>query len=199
MHTNIDTINPHTGRILKEDSTAVNFAESFDPTGGVYVNDEVQHAIHGGNAFSFSADGTIPATSSLYFMWTTGDKQIHFMTFSGDFQKGGIRLSFYEAPTTTANGTLQTSVNMNFNSVNASTMALYSDPTITTNGTLKGQRFLPITGGGANVSPVGGDIAGGRILKANTKYLFRIENTDNSTCSFGVGFVWYDSNILLGA
>lgn len=190
-----------TGRLLKEDDTFINFADLFvgllDPSGGVAVNDELQNAIHSGNAYGLDADGTIAATSSLYFLGITGAKQIHFDVISADFQKGGVRLWLYEAPTVTANGTAQTTANLNFASANVSTMSVFLSPTITANGTKKSSKFFPLTGVGVNVAPRSGDIAGGRILKPNTKYLFRLENTDSSTCSFGANFVWHDSDVLL--
>lgn len=197
MYRDVDVLDPHSGRIIREDNSIINFANSIDPTGGIYVLSEMTHGIHKGDAYSFSADGSILGASSLYFMGVTGNKQIHFDLFSGDFQKGGIRISFYESPTTTLDGTAQTPINMNFASANISTMLLYSTPTITTNGTIKATKFLPITGSGSNIPPAAGELAGGRVLKANTKYLFRIENTDAVACSFGVNFVWHDSDVVV--
>lgn len=198
----IENLRTETGRIYREDGTSVNLADTManatDPTGGIYTNTELQNAIHEGNAFSFDYDGTINGASSVYFMGITGDKQIHFDRVSGDFQKGGVRLWLYEAPTTTANGTAQAPVNLNFASTNAATMALYSAPTITDNGAKKTSRYFPITGFGLNISPANGDIALGRVLKTNTKYLFRVENTELTACTFGINFTWHDCNIILG-
>lgn len=202
MLKDIDTIDPQSGRILKEDNLPVNIADfierATDLTGGIYVNDESQHAIHSGDSYSFDYDGTLAGSTSLYFMGITGDKQVHFDEISGNFQKGGIRLWLYETPATTANGTAQTPANMNFASTNTTTLSLYSAPTITDNGTKKLSRYFPLTGVGVNVIPQSGSIAGGRVLKANTKYLFRVENTDLTSCSFGINFVWHDDNTVLG-
>lgn len=202
MFRDIDTIDPETGRILKEDNTVINLADiiatATDATGGIYVNNEMQHAIHSGNAYSFDYDGTLGATSSLYFMGVTGAKQIHFDSIHADFQKGGVRLWLYEAPTTTADGTAQTGVNMNFASIKTSTLSLFAAPTVTSNGIKKISHFFPLTGVGVNVAPQTGDVAGGRVLKQNTKYLFRIENTDSSACTFGINFIWHDDNNILG-
>jgi len=170
--------------------------------GGIPVSDELREAIHNGNAYSFGTDstiiGAIPASSSIYLLGITGDKQVHFDLFSGRFQKGGIKLWLYEDAITTANGTLQTTHNMLFQSSNISTLQLYAAPTITNNGNEKVSEFFPLTGLGVNVTPVDGEIAGGRVLKANTKYMFRVQNTDTSTCSFGVNFIWHDADVLLG-
>lgn len=190
-----------TGRVLKEDNTFINIADiigtATDLTGGIYVVDEIRHAVHSGDAYSYDVDGTIAAESSIYVLGATGDKQIHFDSLLGNFSKGGIRLSLYESPTVTSNGTLQNSVNLNFASSNTSTMAIYSAPTITDNGILKTSLFIPITGVGVNVSPAAGGIANGRVLKQNTLYLLQIQNTDTSACPFGISFNWHDDiNIL---
>lgn len=168
-----------------------------DPTGGVAVISELQAAIHRGDAYSFDVDGTVGIETSLYFVGIIGDKQVHFDNMSINIEKGDIRLWIYESPTLTDNGTPQTPVNMNFASGNTSSLSLYSDPTITDNGTKKVSIFFPLTGGGANTSPAEGGIASGRVLKANTTYLFRLENLDNSACSFGIDFVWHDSDYIL--
>ena len=196
---------PNTGRFLKEDSTYINMADTLanalDPTGSIQTSDEVRNAIHMGDAYSFDIDNVsspLAGSTSMYLMGITGSKQIHFDSLSGDFQKGGIRITLYEAPTTTANGTPQTSVNMNFASTKTASISIFLTPTITSNGTYKTSHYFPLTGNGVNVSPVQGDIAAGRVLKPNTKYLFRIENTDTASCIFGLNFIWHDSNIVLG-
>lgn len=201
MLKDIDTIDPQSGRILKENNTVINIADiiatATDGTGGIYVANELQHATHKGNAYGFDVDGTVGATSSLYFLGITGAKQIHFDHIHGDFQKGGIRIWLYEAPTTTANGTPESPINLNFSSSNISQLSLYSAPTITSNGTKKATHYFPLTGSGANISPASDVVAGGRVLKPNTKYLFRIENLDNATCTFGVNFIWHDDDNIL--
>jgi hypothetical protein len=57
------------GRRVKEDSSFINLADivamAIDLTGGVYVNNEMQHSIHEGDAYSFDIDGTISASTSL--------------------------------------------------------------------------------------------------------------------------------------
>jgi hypothetical protein len=197
MSIDIDTLTLNSGRLIREDNSVINIANSIDHTGGIYTTDELTHAVHKGVAYSYAADGSVAALSSLYFLGTTGAKQVHFQLFSGDFQKGGIRISLYEAPTTTADGTAQIPVNMNFVSTNVATLLLFSAPTVTANGTLKAARFLPLTGVGVNTASANGDIAGGRVLKANTKYLFRLENTDATACTFGINFAWIEEDVIL--
>ncbi len=169
-----------------------------DPTGGMATNTELQTAIHNGDAYSFDDDGTIGNESSLYFLGVIGDKQIHFDQISIKLEKGAVKLWIYESPTLTDNGTPETPINMNFASSNTSVLSLYSAPTITDNGTKKGSEYFPLTGGGANTAPQQGGVASGRVLKANTTYLFRLQNLDNSSCDFGVDFIWHDSDYILG-
>ena len=169
-----------------------------DPTGGLDIISELQSSIHRGNAYSFDTDGEIPISSSLYFVGIVGDKQVHFDNVTINLQKGAVRLWLYESPTLTDNGTPESPINMNFASINTSSLSLYSAPTITDNGTKKASIFFPLTGGGANTSPQEGGIASGRVLKTNTTYLFRLENLDNSECSFGIDFIWHDSDYILG-
>ena len=189
------------GRILKvalTDGLGSNIIS--DPTGSVATVNELQNSIHKGDAYSFSLDneGTpLAAGSSIFLLGKNGSKQVHFDLFEANLEKGGIRLWLYESPTTTADGTAQATINMNFNSSNIGSLSLFLSPTITSNGTKKISEFFPVTGVGVNVSPVQANVAGGRILKPNTNYLFRIENTDSSSCTFGVVFQWHDSDVIL--
>jgi hypothetical protein len=169
-----------------------------DPTGAFATTTELQEAIHRGDAYSFDVDGTIGIDTSIYFVGIIGGKQIHFDNLLLYLEKGDIKLWIYESPTLTDNGTQQTPINMNFASGNTSVLSLYSDPTITDNGTKKVSTYFPLSGGGANTSPEKGSIASGRVLKANTTYLFRLQNLDNSSCDFGINFIWHDSDYILG-
>jgi len=160
---------------------------------------ELQRAIHDGRAFSLEADGQLTAvTPTLDFLGVTGDKQIHFDSLGGLFSQGGVRISLYEAPTVSANGTPVTPTNMNFASTNTSSMAIYSGPTITDPGTRKVSPYFPATGVGVNVSPANASVANGRVLKANTQYLFRVTDEAAVTIGYGVTFIYHESDVELG-
>lgn len=170
-----------------------------DNMGGLVHYDELQHAIHKGEAFAFDAEGSIPANTSIYLMGITGAKEVHFDSFSGDFSQGNIRITLLEDGTTSANGTLQTPYRLNRVIPATNTLILYTAPTVLTDGNKMSGRFLPLSGGGANTAPRSGVIAGGRVLKPNTKYLFKITNTDANTANvYGINFTWYETTILLG-
>jgi len=160
---------------------------------------ELTRAIHEGKAFAIGTEGEIAASSSVYLLGKSGDKQIHFDEFIADFSQGNIRISLYEDTIVSADGTPVIPSNMNFASTNEATLSVFSAPTITSNGTLKQPpKFLPLTGGGANVSPSQGGIAKGRVLKRNTNYLIRIENLDaNTAVTFGAILTWHESDVVL--
>ena len=152
---------------------------------------ELNNAIHDGKAYSFDVDGTLLLTSSMTLMGRVVDKEVHFHELEGEFQKGAIRITLYEAPTTTADGTLITAHrNMNRNYSDASNMLLYSEPTVTDTGSKVASAYAPLTGGGANTQPSQRAIAGGRVLKKNTDYLIVIENLDNADCTYGIDYIW---------
>lgn len=159
---------------------------------------ESTRAIHDGTEFTITAEGSIPASGSVKFLGVTGTNQVHFDEFVGDFAQGDIRISLYESPTVTDNGTLTPGICDNHEKNTTAEMLVYAGPTTSANGTLKSKRFLPLTGGGANVSPRNGGIAKGKVLKRNTTYLFLIENLDTNTAvSYGAEFSWHESDIIL--
>ena len=84
--------------------------------------------------------------------------------------------SFYEAPTTTANGTAMTFYNRNRNSAFTTGLTIHHTPTVTADGTLlDGDHW----GSGRNA---GGAQRGELewVLKNNTKYLLRITNSTSN-------------------
>jgi len=162
-----------------------------DKLGLLGTTTELNTALHDGKAYSFSQDGTIPQESSIILLGRVADKEIHFHSFAGKFQKGDIRISLYEAPTIIADGTpITTHSNLNRNFSDDSTMFLYDTPTVTDNGIKIGGTFEPLTGGGANTQSSAPSVSGNRVLKKNTDYLFVIENLDNASCSYGINYIW---------
>ncbi|MDP2755400.1 MAG: hypothetical protein Q8P40_13565 [Nitrospirota bacterium] len=105
----------------------------------------------------------------------------------------GITITFYEAPTKTANGTALAINNRNRNSANTATAAVYKDPTITANGTLL---RINEVGSGAAGGKAGGISASDRderewILKQNTAYLLNIVTLAAST-DIATALQWYE-------
>jgi hypothetical protein len=170
-----------------------------DEVGALISTDEISSSIHLGFAFGIDDSGTLAAQTSLILLGVVGEKEVHFNQIDGNFSQGNIRVSLFEAPTTTANGTPLTPYALNRANVKANTLQVFSAPIVTSNGTAIGSKFLPLSGGGANTQPVGGSIANSRVLKRNTKYLMMIQNTDmNSSAIFGVNIVWTEPLNQLG-
>ena len=167
-----------------------------DKLGYLATSNELQTAIHNGIAYGTDWDGTINGESSIKFLGKITTKDVHFHILEGNFEKGDVRVSLYEAPTITANGTLITSVtNLNRNFVDSSTVSMYLAPTTTGNGTKIGGSYVPISGLGSGVQSSRVGVAGGRVLKKNTNYLIVIENIDTSAVTAGISFVW-DEHII---
>lgn len=174
------------------------FKDIQGPYNALTVVTETNRAKHDGTDFSVDAEGTLIRATALVILGVTGSKQVHFDEFIGRFSQGNVRISLYEAPTVTANGTPISTTCSNFEQNNPSQLAVYSTPTVTTNGVRKALVRLPLTGGGANVSGAEGGIAKGRVLKRNTQHLFIIENLDaNVDITYGLNFEWHESGIIL--
>jgi hypothetical protein len=166
-----------------------------DKLGLIGITSKLNTAIHDGKAFSIDVDGTIPLSSSISLLGRVQSKEVHFHILEGAFQKGDIRISLYETPTLTTDGTpLTTFRNMNRNFSDTGDMLLFGTPTFSSSGLKVSSSFSPLTGGGANTQPSSTGIAGGRVLKKNTDYLIVIENLDNSACSYGIHFIWSEYN-----
>lgn len=165
-----------------------------DKLGYQPTTSELNTSIHNGFCFSYDADGVIPKNSSIMLLGKTGNKEVHFHSFGGLFEKGDVRITLYEAPTVTANGTPVFGANMNFTYQDDHELLIFSAPTITNNGVKKASVFAPISGGGANVHPSTLGIAGGRVLTKNTDYLIVVTNLDtNAACAYGVNFIWSEN------
>jgi hypothetical protein len=166
-----------------------------DKLGYIASSTEQQTEIHNGNMFGLDKEGTIPASSSIVLLGKVGAKEIHFHSITGQFAKGGIRISLFEAPTTTLNGTPVSGKNFNRNYSDAHTIQIFNAPTVTDNGTPLPSIFHPLTGVGVNILNANLSIGGGRVLKRNTDYLIKIENTDSSTVAYGINLLWSESTV----
>ena len=113
----------------------------------------------------------------------------HFFFKANVLGSGGL-VEFYEAPTTTADGTIRASSNNDLNSVNAATLVSYEDPTVTADGTRKDADAVGTTGG---PTKFGGQSVNRYewILKQNTKYIIKVTPTANGTPVI-VTAQWYE-------
>jgi hypothetical protein len=99
-------------------------------------------------------------------------------------------MKFYEAPTTSNDGTACTEVNRNRNSAIAATSVVTHTPTIAggSEGTLLASKHW-----GSGKGSGGGNIPAEQwLLKANTKYLLRITNATTSANQTNIILDWHE-------
>lgn len=198
---NIHNMTPETGREVKEDGTIINTADiisnAVDKSGGIRTNSELQSAVHDGNMYSFTSHGTLSAGSSLILLGRVGSKQVHFDGFDMDVSQGAFLVEFFEAPTITTVGTLQTTSNRNRASTTTATMSLYAGTTVSANGTLLADDLLLLVGQGSNVLSGTATIDDGWVLKANTDYIIKMTNQAASTTSYNAKFAWHEATYIV--
>lgn len=168
-----------------------------DLSGSNRVVSEVQSAVHDGMSFSYSAHSSIAAGSSLILLGRTGSRQVHFDGFKCDISQTPFLIEFFEAPTVTTTGTLQSTQRRNRANTNASQMLVYSNATVSANGTLIDDDQLLLVGQGANVLSGTGTIEDGWVLKANTDYIIKLTNQAASTTNFNAKFSWHEATYLV--
>lgn len=135
--------------------------------------DSVHHEVHDGEVFECSAYlESIADDENLDLQITTGARKVH--TSFGAELGGDGTFSFHRSPTT-SDGTPVIAYNMEHSSAAVPISTLVHSPTVSDTGTQIIKFFLP---GGSGPQAVGGTTRGNleRILKANTKYLFRLTN-----------------------
>ena len=97
----------------------------------------------------------------------------------------------YENPTTSADGTVLSSPNMNRCSSNLSASTVYIGPTVTTVGTHLGESFIP---GGEKNRATGGQLRNATewMLDNNNVYLFRATNKSGSAADMSLEIEFYE-------
>ena len=147
-----------------------------------------------GKYFSFSSRFSIPAGQSVYFMGVTNSHRVFFESFNVTSNTSAeLRVDFFEAPTTTADGTAQTPINRNRPSSEVATMLLYSGPTVTADGT---GLFTTSMFGTNQTANGNATMPQPFMLKTATKYVFKITNTHGSSVDVSANFFWYETQTL---
>lgn len=156
------------------------FAE-VDVLGYLVGIDIVHHKVHEGNFYTVSDyDSAVQIVAPKYWHIITPNtaKRIHAV-ISVISNLAGL-VGFFEAPTTSANGTALTARNNDRNSGNTPTVLFYKDPTVTTKGTA----LLYGRNGANNTKTQIGGITRSNaefILKQNTKYFVKFTADANNT------------------
>jgi len=171
-----------------------------DPHSGAIITAEIEHAqIHAGNGYSLSGKvATLANTATMQILARTGAIPVHWRAATMTVSDGDCDIYFYESPTITADGSLETSFNKNRLSTNTSTLDIYSTPTISANGTELEYGYIPDAsggGGGGGGRSSGGEaqrVGGEWILAPNTEYLVTVTNNSGGAISLGYTFFWYE-------
>ena len=156
------------------------FAE-VDILGYLVGIDIVHHKVHEGNFYTVSDyDSVVQTVAPKYWHIITPNtaKRIHTLISVISNLAGNI--GFFEAPTTSANGTALTAYNNDRNSGNTPTVLFYKDPAVTTDGTL----LISSRNGTNNNKTLLGGVSRTNsefILKQNTKYFVKFTPDANNT------------------
>lgn len=140
---------------------------------GVITTSVVHHRIHQGSFFSISAiDAAVAASGFLTVLVRvpSGSCHIRFVVTVSGNALGNI----YEAPTTTADGTLIVPANRNRFSSRVAECLFFSGPTVTDKGTLL-EPFL-LSGGSGGNAPGSRNSGFEEWLLAPGDYLMEIQN-----------------------
>jgi len=146
------------------------------------------HEIHSGSSFTLSrnVDAANGANVDILLITPAGTKWAH-LTYEVEVQ-AEAEIFIYEAPTATA-GTPLVIYNRDRNSDKTATMTASHTPTAITPGTTIIRQYHIGTG-----KSVGGGARGAHefILKANTKYLFRVHNETTNANEISIKLDWYE-------
>jgi hypothetical protein len=153
--------------------------------------DHTHEEIHEGNQYSFDEVITLASAATQDYFLQTPDtnKVIHFgYAVEGIF---GITLELFEA-TDKAGTSAQTPINRNRNSTNTAGLIVKKG---TSGGTTDGAKIgWKKSGSGTAQGRLAGQAGSGleRVLKQNTKYIFRVTSAANSN-DVSVQLDWYEA------
>jgi len=102
----------------------------------------------------------------------------HLRVYRFDVDNAPADIYFYSAPTTTDDGTLCSTVNLNHNSSNTSDMTIYTGPTVTDAGTQKEYQAII---GSKQSGGAGEQLTVEHMLIPSTDYLIRFTSGANNT------------------
>lgn len=148
--------------------------------------DDIHHKIHSGEFFRANAEFTLSLGEVKKALFKTGAKSSHI--YGEIVTTGDSTIHFYEAPTTSADGTPVPVVNHNRNSSNTPVSEVYDAPTTSANGVLLDPFIL-----GTDKKAGGGERQVNEwVLKPNTSYLIVI--TANAASSYVMKIDWYETD-----
>jgi len=170
--------------MAREHIKAQSLTDSHDR---IVMVENAQNHIHNGEMFRVNAVFSLGVSGTRFALIRTGSTPVHIY---GDLTASGAsKLNFYEAPTTTADGTPATVLNKRRDSTNTSNVLAFDSPTVTANGTLLDPFILTgtINAGGKDRSQNEWS------LSANTDYLIEVFATAAS--DYTLKFEFYEETL----
>lgn len=178
-------LTPQTGRMLAEGDVLVNVV---DPYGALRTVDHVVANLHAGDLFWHSSGNSLATATSAYLLFITGAMEVHMVYNTLKTDNAPVAIEFYEGCTVSANGFALPVYNKNRNSTMVAQSLVYGGPTVVTPGTLLSADV--IYGGNKDASATG--LPNEWLLKANTKYLFKVTNNAAQTLNYVGSFAWME-------
>jgi hypothetical protein len=167
-------------------------------TDALKVIDNDHAYVHmGGLVSSYHKFSAVAAAGTRYILIKTpATKYVHYRAESISTSGDNVTIEFFEAPTTTADGTALSANNHRRTApITAATVTLFHTPTVTADGTLLHQTYI---GGGTGT---GGNRIGGEqgnaqewVLARSTNYLIKITNGSAAANTIQVNPLWYEED-----
>jgi hypothetical protein len=180
-------ITPQTGRMVNEEDEVHNVVDDY----GSLKTIGIKHtAVHDGVSWTYTGASSIASAGVSYFLGRTGNITAHLLDFFVKSDSAPITVEFFELPTVTSAGTLQTTINRNRQITATSTMQVYAGASVSSNGVkLLTGKIL-----GTHNTVSGDDFEGEWLLKKNADYIFKITNQSNQTANIVAGFNWLEAD-----
>ena len=161
-------------------------------TDGLVVIDAIHNLTHTGNMHVFSIKGTVAIGATGYFLGRVGTIKAHLLHYYINTNDGPVDITFYEAPTISVVGTLQTVRNKNRNYADTNNLSVYTGPTVTGDGTLLYTTGVLASAQGSHFIDSAAIDPDEWVLAANTDYLFKVVNTSGRVVTFLAHWQWLE-------
>ena len=168
------------GVMVTREGNAVDFTDAFSNVHGAFVNQSLAlKKLENGNIYLAVAQITVPASGDAYVGIETGTGNVCVNIQSMTLSSGIIIAEMFEGSDFTT-GTMVNINNMNRRSTNTSTVTVSTAPTVNSEGTKIDEVSFGSTGIGNSITVSVLDAQLPWALKTNTKYLFKLTNSDGN-------------------
>jgi hypothetical protein len=148
--------------------------------------------IFAGKMFQWQVDQTFPTSfTNMQIKTSTGTQIIHFISRTIQTASTGLYFTFSELGIKANGTTFGVIANVNRDSTHSQTASIMVNPTTSTGGAtapviLESVRLVADT----EYNQISPEL----ILKSNSNYLMRVNNTGVAASDANFSFVWYESN-----